>query len=219
MKNRNNNISNLRFNHYWTLAKIGEKYGISSERVRQIIGNSSSTKSIKLRKIKPEVLALSNLTNNEIVKELDIPLNWVLECRKGTRHAVKMTGSVGIGIRAEEWAARELEACGFNIELMPFGHPFDIMVNSEIRIDVKKATVCRSSPTFKGISPSWRFHTRNSHNSCDFLFCITGKNDVFIIPILSVPRKMHFLVFSFPTLRPEIGKYQKYHNRYDLLIS
>ena len=40
LNERNIEIKRLRNNEYWTLQRIGDKFGISRERVRQIVGNT-----------------------------------------------------------------------------------------------------------------------------------------------------------------------------------
>lgn len=52
---RNEEIKSLRFDDHLTLKEIGDIYGVSRERIRQIVGNTGSLKELtKRQKSKPE---------------------------------------------------------------------------------------------------------------------------------------------------------------------
>ena len=204
----------------WTLQEIADKYKLSRERVRQIVGNSNY-KSAKTKRLKKAIRAPESdaMTNDELAKKLGVNTHTVSSHRGDRRHAIKRGSKVvNNGIDAEVWLRDKLTSLGFSAVLMPYGHKYDMLVNESVRVDVKKATKTWNPPSMAGkIGKAWRFAINNGHDDCDLFICITGKNDIFIIPSTVIPKKQRHIVFCFPTKRPQLGKYQKYHNRFDLI--
>lgn len=208
----------LRKNGY-TLQKIGDKFGISRERVRQLIGNSGYMAFDLMHEERDRIVEESkDLTTPELRKKLGI-----YNIPKRNYHHPVENGDSGTyrGNVSEVRAAEIIRQHGFIAELMPLGHPFDILVNDSIRVDVKSAYHSLTSPSIlrRSASPMWKFKVgKNRRDLCDFYFCIiTETEDVFIIPSKDVPANMQFLAFCYPTERPEIAKWQNYHDAYDLL--
>jgi hypothetical protein len=53
---------------------------------------------------------------------------------------------------------------------------------------------------------------------CDFyVFVIAETQDMFVVPSRDVPENRAQIAFCWPSLRPELAKWQKYHNRFDLI--
>ena len=104
---------------------------------------------------------------------------------------------------------------------MPNRHPFDILLDNGIRINVKSAWSGRIPPSQIGkcINPSYHFNLLcNKLNNADiFILVIPDTKDMFIIPADILPKSVTNITMCWPTARPEIGKYQKYLNRWDLL--
>lgn len=205
----------MRFEKRMTLQEIGDTFGISRERVRQIVGNSDR-RHLAAERIRDEVKSVPELTNSEISSVLGISTATVSKLRHGQRYAIDNDDcSLAIGVQKENEYAKKLSEMGMEVELMPYGEKFDAIVNGH-RVDFK---FCATPNVPAGsVNPSWRFNTKNnSRKNCDFYFCITANDDVFIIPSDKIPQKMNQLVFSYPAKHQSTGKWQKFLNRYDLL--
>lgn len=217
LEEREEEMLRLRFEKLWTLQEIADEYGLSRERVRQIIGNSG--RGYKPKRIRRQARAMADKTNREVAEALGISYGLASTLRADIRTPVDGDGSASVGFDKEEWAAEHLRALGFDVELMPFRHPFDMLVNDSCRVDVKYCSTPRTPPSSGNISPQWCFALRGERENCDIYMCVTGEDDVFMIPSSEVPEQQEQLVFCYPTKRPSLGKYQKYLERYDLIKS
>ena len=204
----------LRFEELWTLQEIGERFGVSRERVRQILGNTGP--GFKSTRLREKARAMSDKTNEEVAKALGISEQYASALRSGLRVPAK-SGYKKLGTDKEEWVAALLEDKGFSCELKQLGHPFDILIDGKCRVDVKFSKTPKSSPSHECVSPTWRFAVRGDRENCDFYVCVTANDDVFVIPSGKVSPNMESLVFVYPTKRPDLAKWQKYYERYDLI--
>lgn len=72
MKNKNEQIKELRSEYKLTLKEIGSKFDISSERVRQIVNDFSSSKEGLYQTIKKEYCGkLKNILKNNLYEEIE----------------------------------------------------------------------------------------------------------------------------------------------------
>ena len=200
-----------------TIQAIGDIYGISRERVRQLIGNTGYVAAAFIRDERQRIVDNSkDLTTPELIQKLGIMARSV---RRNYHHPVAGNGAVSRGNQAEVRAAEILRRNGLSPELMPLHHPFDILVNGSIRVDVKSAYKPLQSPSRKNTSPMWSFRIReNTREKCDFYFCMIAETeDIFVIPSKDVPDNMDNIAFCFPTERPELSKWQNYQDAYDLI--
>lgn len=218
IQKRNDEMNTLRWGKSWTLQEIADEYGISRERVRQIVGNSGY-KNAKTKRNKAATLANSYMINDDIAQALGVSVPTVSKYRRGTRHAIKGS-NLYVGVEKEESYAKTLESMGMNVELMPHSHKYDAIVNG-YRVDFKYCGTEYNPPSMhKSKYPRWRFNVRSGEkrDDCDFYFCVTANDDVFIIPSLLVPRTMNHLIFTYPRGRTGMAaKWQLYKDRYDLL--
>lgn len=174
---RKKEMEYLRFDKLLTLAQIGEIYGISRERVRQLIGNTGKDFIGKIRK--QQVFELPNLTNNELAEKLNLSYETVCKYRSGTRHAIEKNCNCYVGAQAEEIVSKKLIKHKIPNKLMPANHPFDILLDNGIKIDVKSR---KPVPDAKGI-----FHYQIDKNKTknkpqpDF-YALVINNDVYFIP-------------------------------------
>lgn len=216
---RASEMKRLRFEQKWSLQTIADKYGLTRERVRQIVGNSGER--FVNAPEKQIILENPDMTTEELSSIVDLSPETVRRYRQGTRYKIDGNSNVAVGTAWEEWAGRQLEQMGHCVKLMPYGSPFDILVNDKCRIDVKVCLAPREFASLRGmINPSWSFSTKKNGNDLDFyMLVIAPAKDVFIVPAGVVPSGGYKrgIRFAWPTERPEIGKYQQFHNRYDLI--
>ncbi len=120
----------------------------------------------------------------------------------------------------ETWAQEVLQEAGFVAELMPLHHPFDILVNGKIRVDVKVATKPKSSPSTR-INNLYGFHVKGEkkRKDTDFYFCIISPTeDYFIIPSSAISIQQTQVCLTWPPKRHHIAScWHSYHKRLDLL--
>ena len=210
----------LRFEEKWTLSEIGELFGVTKERVRQIIGNTGGKD--RKRKIKPEILARNEsilssteLTNQELSDKFGISKTRIGVIRGKTRHAIEENCNSKYGADAENVVASKLTVLGFKTELMPHKHPFDILIENFVRVDVKSTyKQRRKNKTYLYYSFSVR---KNSRQKCDFYVCYIHPLDkFFVIPALEIPPQRSMITVSYPPKKRE-GRYIQYLDRFDLL--
>jgi hypothetical protein len=208
-----------------SLGEIGSKFGgLSRERVRQIIGNTGNIP-LSSRTDKVERIRSSDYiqTNHDVADTLGISVSTVGKYRVGLPKRIANDKSAGrIGQVWEEWAVGILSDMGMKCEVMPPKNSgYDLIVNGW-RVDVKACLTPKKSPSImdKVINPAYRFGVNKPIGEArgDFyLFIIADTKEVFVVPHDVVPPGTEQVVFCWPTARPSIGKYQKFHNRFDLL--
>jgi hypothetical protein len=129
------------------------------------------------------------------------------------------SGNSAAGYFWEEYVIERLNSLGYCAQGQSYRSCFDILVNGQIRIDVK-AAIKKSTPGSKrNKSPTYSFHTdKNKRSDCDFYILVVAENkDLFIIPSVELPNSISVVVFCWPTMRPTLAHWQNYHNRFDLL--
>lgn len=211
-------IERLRFEEGWKLQKIADKYDITRERVRQIVGNTGYLfAQLRHEEIKD---ADPMESNQALAKRLNMKTSTISLHRDGW-HTVEGDSVLAMGNGWEKWAAVQMIKRGHVAELQPLRSYFDILLDTHLKVDVKAATG-NIPPSKQGRqkNPGYHFNLRKSEarKPVDFYFCIaTETEDVFIVPYDKLPMPKETLLFCWPTARPTLGKYQKYHNRWDLL--
>lgn len=197
-----------------TLKEIADEFGISKQRVHQLIGNTGS--GVKHERLRKLVIPHPDKTNAALAKELGIQPNTVRGLRADRYYNLspRNKGFEGhqVGIEA---VANKLILLGMAVRLMPHREAHDILVNDCHRVCVSYGRVPRHSPSNLCVSPQWGFSVE--HKETDFYAFVTVDLDMFIVPITAIPRKMKLVAFCWPTLRPTIGKFQRWHSRFDLL--
>lgn len=208
----------LRNEEMMTLQEIGNIYGVSRERVRQIVGNSGYVNMASVRR-RSIIRSSLNKTNSNLAEELGVCVSNVAKHRSDLRHAVEPGNhALAHGSRCEDYIADLLREKGYYVEQMPLSHHFDMLVNGH-RVDVKYCRTPKRSPSMRTTSPTQRFGVKGDRGNCDFYVLVTNKLEVFVVPSSKIPDTMDQILFCWPTKRPEIGKYQKYFNRFDLLVA
>jgi hypothetical protein len=124
------------------------------------------------------------------------------------------------GQDAEIYVSKMLDEVGIPNELMPVHHSFDIKTWGDIRIDVKSSFSPRVYERHN--NPRWGFNIASKKRGryCDFfVLVIYPSKDCFIVPFDVVGENADTIFFCWPSDRPEIGKYQQYQNRWDLILT
>lgn len=224
LRNRKQKMISMR-NEKKTLQEIADKFGITRERVRQIIGNTGG-EAIKKRMDDKLDFVKSNpqKTNSELIEDLRVKFGAGLgklffNIRSKTRHAID-GGALQLGVEAEIIVSEKLNSLGIKHQLMPHHHVFDIQLENGKTVDVKSRINQSIAPSAAGRlkTPQWRFVARKEKkgNYTDFfILYIWATKDFFVVPNEDVHNDQ--IVFCWPPKKP--SKWHKYHNRFDLLTS
>lgn len=165
-------MKRLRFEEHLSIREIGERFGISRERVRQLIGNTGWY-----------VLGHKDINNKKKVR-----LDAVIE-------TLRKKGFV---------VAKDLSKVDQSL----------IVNRHKVRVFLANK---ESSPKKGAVNPIYSFTPRNLHGADLVILFISTTQDIFVIPANLVLNKEQ-IRFVWPnTNRPEMQKFQKFHNRFDFL--
>lgn len=214
---RRNEMSLLHRQQGWSMQKIADKFGVSRERVRQIIGSSNGARRELASKF--EYKPNPNMTKKEMLRDIRqsfLPIKSVARDLIGKiHHAVSGNGTVYKGNSGEMAVSEKLNSLGISNQLMPLHHPFDILVKGSVKVDVKTAT-----KKWKGY---YRFHIRKAEKSdCDFFIFYSMEDDIFwVIPFSLLP-KVQIAYIRAEKKRgraknSNLDELEKYKDRFDLL--
>lgn len=215
---RNQEMRRLRHVEKWSVEEIAALFGVSRQRAHQIVGNSGY-KNYKSERITQIIQARGSLeSNDEIAESLGLHQSTVSNRRRYIYHAVK-PGDTNTRRHddCKRWVKRVLERLGHEVVLQPLWHPFDMLLDGKVRVSVALSGTERRPPSQKLVSPGWAFNLTRALDENDFLLAVTAYKDVFVIPTSVLPRRKGNIIFCYPSLRESMGKYQQYHERYDLL--
>jgi predicted DNA-binding protein YlxM (UPF0122 family) len=219
MKSRNQKMIGL-YKEGYTLQEIGDQYGVSRERVRQIVQSKEYINGSDVRKKRAvdlygNVSGMPKRKQIERAKTLRMSVSVVKLLRKGKR--TKIEGGWGKkGQEIEEMISDLLTSQGVNNTLMPCGHPFDILTSDGKRIDVKGNYTYFSEDR---VSPMYKIKIRKRMKGsfCDFfILYIAQKNDIYVIPDNAISG-VDFMYISCPSVYKTYPRWEQYKNRFDLL--
>jgi hypothetical protein len=156
-----------------------------------------------------------------LINKLNIPVVRVMKIRSKIRHPIEPNNNIDFGVKAEIMVSNRMKELNIRHELMPHSHSFDILVNNKIKIDVKSSWKSNIPPSQIGRCVNDRYHFQlrgHDKHPADYYILVIPKCDaMFIVPGDIIPKNKTDIFMVYPSARPEIGKYQKYLNRWDLL--
>lgn len=203
-----------------TLQEIADKFSVSRERVRQIIGNTGRNDKTDEKIL--YVRANPQKTNSEIQKDLakiygkglgsKISAAW-----GGMRHSLG-GGWAKPGSEIENLVSKKLTSLGIENKQMPHLHPFDIMLDNGLKVDVKASFIeQKTSKTQRHTMYGFSVQKNKRGDYCDFFICYIAKTgDYFIIPNNEV-NTVSRIYIAWPTPERSWSKWASFHNRFDLL--
>jgi len=210
---RSEEIRDLRFNKQWKLQDIADKYGITRQRVHQILGNTGRKKPDYYK----ELINYKDYTNKEISEVFGITEKTVAKITNhlNIRNKVDNNYNSGKNYKAEEWLIKKLNDEGItNIIRFPGTNPYNLLVN-DVKVRVVSSHTPKKLEGTGNVSPSWRFSLRKDREITDvFAFIIYSLEKVFFVPNNDIPRNRNELVFSYPTEYRNSGKWQSYENNF-----
>lgn len=208
---RNKEMMRLRLEKGKSLQEIADIYGITRERVRQIVPDTGKNFITKWTEHKIDEYDLSACKD---INELPGAITVWRKLWGKHRHAAK-SGSVKIGQEYEQKASDILSSMGLSNKLMPNRHPFDILLDNGLRVDVKHSDCDVSDfPTQNCASPTYSIANMKYGEDCDF-FIVFVSDAVFVIPASEV--KVDRIRIPYPQTGRKPSKWTQYKDRYDLL--
>jgi DNA-binding XRE family transcriptional regulator len=184
-------IKQLRLEERWTLKELGEKFGVSRERIRQII------------------------------KSANIParLSRIIKPKIKIRKAAKSGSLVEKGMDVEYFISQLLLKNGIENKLMPGSRPFDILLSDGRRVEVKSRHMTNTIRKGKKVYHFNLPKNRTAKEHAEFFILVTPE-DIFFIPSSVIPDKKKGISFLYPEGFSKAGhktNYWKYRGRVDLL--
>lgn len=211
MKNRKSEMLRMRENGK-TLDIIGVYFGVSRERVRQIIGSGTKRGSNPLKKavMKLATSISPDKTNAEFVAEFGKEPRW-----DGARHKITGGSPAAVGYMGEQIVSNKLNELGIPHKLTN-SRPFDIILENGRTIDVKYRRSGRRLPSGNEFY-FWDFSDVKNKGGINYIVCVIKKT-FYIIPTEDIPDHGGVgFVYPKSSNWGKQSKWHEYENRFDLL--
>lgn len=202
LQERNELIRKMRFEDVMTLRAIGDHFGISRERVRQILGNTGGYITRDSRK--EAVLAHPHLTDNEIAERLGLSLSAVNTYRSGTWHRRLYKNNYHWEMEISD----RLRSARIEHELVDHMNGYCFLVYPDIKIKMTVAYTPWTPASIEYASEPWRFRTADQDVIDYYFMVIDPRADVFVVPVSEVKGRQH-IVFCWPNKNRK-SKWEKY---------
>lgn len=115
-----------------------------------------------------------------------------------------------LGVQTEKQVAKILARLGYEVEETPIRHPYDLLVNGCVKVDVKAANI-----SYIRGSKIRAYRLAKRQHTCDiYLFCEIDDSkisNVYVVPASVVTNQVQVEMGTSKTI------YEKYRNRYDLI--
>lgn len=211
------------FKEGYTQPALGKRYGITRERVRQIVSPEGQLDGRKIRRDRAQQYIRAIVSSprekiGELARKFRFSPSAADEIRSHNHCAVKKSHApVYLGHKTEEHISNLLSENGIQHKLMPNGCPHDIETGNGLRIDVK-GCYARKTVSKRQKSPLYSFCVRKDEKGdyCDFfILFVKETGDVFVVPNDEVGYVSRVYV-GYPDKRQE-SWIHAYKDRYDLL--
>jgi hypothetical protein len=215
-KQRRQEIVNLRVDEGWRNSEIAQHYGVSRQRIEQILELEGVKHKIPSRGsvARQQAPNLTHLTLNEFAKKMRLSRRYASTIFGKFRHAIEGNPATKKGILGESFVSEILKQHGVGNKLMPPHHLFDILLDNGKTVDVKTAFApmqpASQSHPYHGFNI--RKHMKPSKRVDFFAFVLYDKKEVYFVPYDDVPKSIqNFRITSNPT------KYARYKDAFHLL--
>lgn len=182
--------------HHETLSSIGERYGISRERIRQMFELIYGFKYTVIMRAKTE-------------KRRRIKFEKLI-ARRDPRYKVENFKKDSLIYRGAESEKKVFDICSaLNYEIKPYhSQTIDLVING-YKVDIK-SSYCTTFTHKSQKTPAFHFHLRPSQRIADFVIChAVPLNKYFVIPISEYPKGNHLYIPQSRISEWETGRYGK----------
>lgn len=221
---RNDEIRRLRFDEKWSITKLGVYFGVSRQRIHQIIGRTGRIAENKLttrkgshyqqvKEAKDIIEEYSESTAKDIRKITGIPIGIISEARAGLRY-YPSKGNSARGMKIEDYVSDVLRANCIENSTTLRSRPFDIILADGRTVEVKSRFMPSKSTKTENF---YFFSIRNAEKPDFYILVVVDGNDkdVFVVPSEIVASTG--VGFCWPATERSRGRITQYHNRFDLL--
>jgi hypothetical protein len=211
---RNKEMHRLRFEELLPLSQIGKKFGVTRERVRQILGNTGN--GFIRRRHERQILSQPEKSTSMLAKDLGLNNHTIYNYRANTCY--KKSGNPGICDEQVNHISDKLYNLDIDhIKVCKKLH-YHIVIYPNIKISVRVATKRWEAPSLKFASPAYRFRVHGLENVDFIIFVIAKTEDFFIVPQSEIFAR-DTVAFCWPcnNTTGRGSPYRKYHERWDLL--
>lgn len=207
-----------------TLQEIGDAYGISRERVRQIIGDVKVNRmDIRAGIVRKFAEMEPDLNVTEIARYTGTNEAFVRRVLGNARMPVTEGDTAPYkGYEVECRVSKMLTDLGIENTLMPYNHPFDMLLADGRKVEVKSSYAPMHPPSQH--SPFYSFHVRKDKKGdyADFfLFVVASDNNIYVVPNADLPAKADTIRIQAleddKRQRIHATKYDKYLNNFELM--
>ena len=153
----------------WTEDKVEEEIN----RVKNILGIDRRPRNREV-----SVVTGSSSLNNKISKSGGFRA-WAKRLNLNVKNS-----ETSIGHKYEFEIKEILEKLGYQVQKMTTKHPYDLLINDNVKIDVKVSRCCNNNG-FKFYS----FNLERKYHNCDIFICVTLDDNELIDKILVIPSK------------------------------
>ena len=212
---RKEEMLSMRHDEGMTNNLIGMKFGVSRQRVCQIIGNTGRNFRKEWTRKTARETDISDMTRGDIKDLPGIAQVWERKFAR-SRHRVS-GGPVEAGVNAENIVSDILSEKGIINKPMPFHSPFDILLDNGLRVEVKSASKKISPKSQNGYS-YYNINIRKLGRGdyADFFAILIEQKTLFIIPSSEFNKSCSHVRIFWPR-NTKTSKWEKYINRFDLL--
>lgn len=220
MKNRTLEMIELRKSGL-KFREIGERFGITRQAAYQALaGFKIDSRAERTAKIiaKMSDSDLSKATAMDFRKNNLTRWVWNATLSKINHACSSKNCYLYWGLKGEEVVSKKLSEINIAHKRMPLLHPFDILTEGGISIDVKACWVgCKTSP--KNISKQWAFSCKKPKTSADFFALIAGSEKlIFIVPNSFISRLKGNVYIVWPSAYPgTMERWRPFLNAFHLL--
>lgn len=218
---RKEEMIELRERRGWSLQAIGDLYGISRERVRQVIcGGVSKFHASKYKTFVRQNGYMPHVTDEKLSKMIGLKQNSIACARQDVFRNYRDYHR-RVHYEAVMAVSKLLDKYNIEHNLKPTRkkiRPYNILACNGARIAVRATVKGVKSPS----QPNSRWHLnsiRKSARNSDFVVLyLTSIQTAFVVPSKEMLYlKSNDLFFVYPTMRPTMSKWLEYKDRFDLI--
>lgn len=207
----------LRNDSGMTFREIAGRYGVSHQRVQQVIGGDGKTFRDKFiaKKVKIDSTTTTDQALNFLGGKMKSAISRALH---KIHHGISGNSQLSVGDLGERIVSEKLFSNGVQHTLQPLMQSVDIITESGISIDVKTAkSPCKTSKFQKGLMYKFAIRKKEKGDYCDlFAFYILPLDFVFFVPS-NLFKNTDYTYISLPFSKRAKIDWEVYQDNYAII--